>query len=144
MAALVQIMAWQQAIIWTNVGMLYGCIYVSLGLNELRPANSNKIWINVYFFGSGDVVFKTYPKQYVMLDKYRKKKKCKKRVNSPGMALVLISRTGFIWGRDKMAAISQTTLSSAFSWQKMSEFRLKFHWTLFRRVQLTIFQHCFR
>ena len=48
------------------------------------------------------------------------------------------------WGRDKMAAISQTTLSSAFSWEKMSEFRLKFHWTLFRRVQLTLFQHCFR
>ena len=34
-------------------------------------------------------------------------------------------------GRDKMAAISQTTLSSAFSWKKMSEFRLKFHWSLF-------------
>ena len=27
---------------------------------------------------------------------------------------------------------------------KMSEFRLKFHWSLFIRVQLTIFQHCFR
>ena len=47
------------------------------------------------------------------------------------------------WGRDKMAAISQTTLSSAFSWEKMSEFQLKFHWTLFPRVQLTTFQHCF-
>ena len=43
------------------------------------------------------------------------------------------------WGRDKMDAISQTTLSSAFSWKKMSEFRLKFHWNLFLRVQLTIF-----
>ena len=30
-----------------------------------------------------------------------------------------------------MAAISQTTLSSAFSWKKMSEFRLKFHWSFF-------------
>ena len=48
------------------------------------------------------------------------------------------------WGRDKMAAISQTTLSSTFSWKKMSEFRLKFHWSLFLGVQLTIFQHCFR
>ena len=26
------------------------------------------------------------------------------------------------WGRDKMAAISQTTLSNAFSWMKMSKF----------------------
>ena len=45
------------------------------------------------------------------------------------------------WGREKMDAISQTTSSSAFSWMKMFEFRLKFQWRLFRRVQLTIFQH---
>ena len=37
-------------------------------------------------------------------------------------------------GRDKMAAISQTSLSSAFSWIKMFEFRLEFHWGLFLRV----------
>ena len=48
------------------------------------------------------------------------------------------------WGRDNMAAISQTTLSNAFSWKKMLEFRLKFHWSLFIRVQWTIFQHWFR
>ena len=30
------------------------------------------------------------------------------------------------WGRDKMAAISQTTLSIAFSWMKILEFRLNF------------------
>ena len=47
------------------------------------------------------------------------------------------------WGRDKMAAISQTTFSNAFSWMKMYEFRLKFHWSLFVRVQLTIYQHWF-
>ena len=40
-----------------------------------------------------------------------------------------------------LAAFSQTTLSSAFSWMKMLEFRLKFHWSLFIRVQLTISQH---
>ena len=43
------------------------------------------------------------------------------------------------WGRDKMDAISQTTFGSAFSWMKMFEFRLKFQWSLFLRVQLTIF-----
>ena len=48
------------------------------------------------------------------------------------------------WGRDKMDAISQTTSSSAFSWMKMFEFRLKFQWNLFLGVQLTIFQHWFR
>ena len=48
------------------------------------------------------------------------------------------------WGRDKMAAVSQTTFSNAFSWMKIFEFRLKFHWSLFLRVQSTIFQHWFR
>ena len=48
------------------------------------------------------------------------------------------------WGRDKMAAISQTTVSITFSWMKMIEIWLKFHWSLFLRVQLTIFQHWLR
>ena len=48
------------------------------------------------------------------------------------------------WGRGKMTAVSQTTLSNAFSWVKMLEFRLRFHWSLFLRVQLTIIQHWFR
>ena len=47
-------------------------------------------------------------------------------------------------GRDKMAAIFQTTFSNAFSWMKMFEFRLRFHWSLFPMVWLTIFQHWFR
>ena len=48
------------------------------------------------------------------------------------------------WGRDKMAAIFQTTFSNAFSWVKMFKCRLMFHWNLFPRVQLTIFHHWFR
>ena len=48
------------------------------------------------------------------------------------------------WCRDNMATISQTTLSNAFSWMKILEFWLKFHWSLFIWVQLTIFQHWFR
>ena len=48
------------------------------------------------------------------------------------------------WGRDEMDAITQTTFSSAFFWKKTFEFQLKFHWSLFLRVQLTIFQHWFR
>ena len=44
----------------------------------------------------------------------------------------------------QMDAISQTTFPSVFSWMKMYEFRLKFHWSLFLRVQLIIFQHWFR
>ena len=48
------------------------------------------------------------------------------------------------WGRDKMAAIFQTRFSNVFSWMKMFKSRLRFHWSLFPRVQLTIFQHWFR
>ena len=48
------------------------------------------------------------------------------------------------WGRDKLNALSQTTFSNAFSWMKMLEYRLKFHWSLFLGVQLTISQHWFR
>ena len=50
----------------------------------------------------------------------------------------------YVWGRDQMDAVSQTTLSNAFSWMKMLEFRLGFHWSLFLKVQLIIFQHWFR
>ena len=43
--------------------------------------------------------------------------------------------------RDNMAAMSQTTFSSAFSWMKMFEFRLNINWSLFLRVQLMIFRY---
>ena len=47
------------------------------------------------------------------------------------------------WGRNEIS-ISQMTFSNVFSSMKMFEFRLKFHLSLFPRVQLTIFQHWFR
>ena len=47
------------------------------------------------------------------------------------------------WCRDKIAAIFQT-FSNVFSWMKMLPLRLKFHWSLFRRTKLIIFQHWFR
>ena len=43
----------------------------------------------------------------------------------------------------QMAAISQTTFSNAFSRIKMYKFRLGFHWNLFLRFELTIFQDWF-
>ena len=48
------------------------------------------------------------------------------------------------WGRDKMAAIFQTTSSNAFSWMEKCKLGLLFHWSLFPRVQLIIFQYWFR
>ena len=38
------------------------------------------------------------------------------------------------WGRDNMSDISPTTFWNAFSWMKIYEFRLKFHWSLFPRL----------
>ena len=40
------------------------------------------------------------------------------------------------WGRVKMAVIFQTIYSNAFSWMKMNELRLRFHWKLFPRVKI--------
>ena len=48
------------------------------------------------------------------------------------------------WGWDKMAAFSHTTFSKAFSWMKNYEFRFKFHWSLFLRVQFPISELWFR
>ena len=45
---------------------------------------------------------------------------------------------------DKMGDIFQTTFWNVFSWIKIVVFWLKFHWKLFPRVQLTVFQHWFR
>ena len=45
--------------------------------------------------------------------------------------------TALHWGQNKMADILQTTFSNAFCSMIMYEFRLKFHWSLFLRVQLT-------
>ena len=66
--------------------------------------------------------------------------------NPDNISLIKLERLCHLphWGRDKMDAISQTTFSSAFSLIKILEFRLRFHWSLFLRVQLAIFQHWFR
>ena len=42
------------------------------------------------------------------------------------------------WSRDKFAVISKTILSNALSWMNMYKFRLRFHWSLFPTVQLTL------
>ena len=45
---------------------------------------------------------------------------------------------------DKIAAISQTTFSDAFSWMRSFVFGFDSHWRLSLRVQLAIHQHWFR
>ena len=46
-------------------------------------------------------------------------------------------------GRDKITAIPQT-FSDSFSWMKMYDFRLRFHWTWFLRFEFAIFLHWFK
>ena len=48
------------------------------------------------------------------------------------------------WGRDKMAAIFQTTFPNAVSWMKMYDFGLILHCFFFLMVRLTISQRTFR
>ena len=43
-------------------------------------------------------------------------------------------------GREKVAAISETIFSNAFSWNCEMKMKIQFHWTLFSMVQLTINQ----
>ena len=63
-------------------------------------------------------------------------------------APVPVNQSWWIWlsplPLDKMAAISQTTFSNTFLWMKILYLDSNFHWSLFLRVQLTIFQHWFR
>ena len=48
-------------------------------------------------------------------------------------------------GRDEIATIFQTTISTAFSWTHMYEFHSRFHCSLFLRFELAIiFQHWLR
>ena len=41
------------------------------------------------------------------------------------------------WGLNNSAAIFQTIFSNRFSWMKMYQFQMIFHWSLFPRVQYT-------
>ena len=48
------------------------------------------------------------------------------------------------WGWDKIASILHISFPNVFSCMKIYEFCFRFHWSLFLRFQLTIFQHWFR
>ena len=128
----------QQAIIWANVDPQ------SLGHNKLRH-------IPLRFQGYNEIGTRQNCKEKIIQDLWT--------VSQINTKYILITTNWYLWlfflmshqstycsakqlthwGREKMAAFSQTTLSKAFSWMEILEFRLKFHWSLFLRVQLTIF-----
>ena len=93
---------WCQAIIWTNAALL-----------SIRT-------VGTHF---GEILFK--------IQKFHSRKcTCKCHLRNGGHSVSgsnIVLTHWHDWGRDKMAAFSQTTLSNAFSWMKILEFRLKFH-----------------
>ena len=99
-----------------------------------------KIGQKKLFFAKKD--HKTNFDAWLILQKPVLSFKCNDNLKMANLKAISSSATWTHRDRDKIAAISQTTLSSAFSWMKM--FRFKFHRRLFRRVQLTIFQHWLR
>ena len=111
----------QQDITWTNVD-LYSVVSSTVSLRTLiqhcNYQGSGDYWIRVWRLHSG---------------------------LPGGIGLLMMSPTycSTHWGRGKMDAISQTTLSNISSWMKMLEFRLIFHWSMFPRDQSIIFVHWF-
>ena len=99
----------RQAIIWTNAGLL---------LNEPVGTNFSEIWIEIPTF--------LFKKMRLKVSSAKRRPFC--------LGLNVLTH----WGRDKMADISQTMFSKAFSWMKSFVFWFQFHWSLFLRVQLTI------
>ena len=60
-----------------------------------------------------------------------------------------LSRQSWGWWLETLSCTlwrqsNEETFSNVFSSMKMSAFQFRFHWSLFLRVQLTIFQHWFR
>ena len=105
----------RQAIIWTNAGIL---------LIGPLAINFSEILMEILIF--------SFKKMYLKLSSV------KWRLLRLGLNVLTH------WGRDQIDAISQTTFANAFSWMKINEFPLGFHWSLFLRFELTIFQHWFR
>ena len=117
------------------------CNYLSmLNVNEVKTWMSNypphktmDIIIYPGHYLSETMLVKEAPRGEIMSVAFTKLRQ------SPGLFDLLT-----YWGRDEMNNILQATFSNVYSSMKMFEFRLRFHWSLFPRVQLTIFQHWFR
>ena len=94
----------RQAIIWTNAGILL------IGPLE---TNFSEILSEILSF--------SFKKMHLKMSSGKWRPCC--------LGLNVITH----WGRAKIAAISQTTYSNAFSWIDMDEFPLRFHWSLFQK-----------
>ena len=93
---------------------------------------------------TGDLACKHYSSNLLKDVKRQPSRQCGKCHGEGDKVQQTYSDTLTHWGRDNVAAISWTTFSYEFSWMKMCEFGVRFHWDSFLRILLTIFQHWFR
>ena len=97
----------RQAIIWTNAGIL---LIGPLGTNFIKILiGIQTLWFN---------------KMHLKMSSPKWRPFC--------LGLNVLTH----WGRDKMAAIFQTTFSIAFYWITMYELRMRFHWSLFSKGEI--------
>ena len=138
---------------WWFMGLLangllhFGCGRATPPVSRSRNWPSGRMQIFLIKIGQKKLFFAKKDPQtnfdaWLILQKPVLSFKCNDNLKMANLKAISSSATLTHRDRDKIAAISQTTLSSAFSWMKM--FRFKFHRRLFRGVQLTIFQHWLR
>ena len=141
----------QQAIIWTNADLIHWWIYVALWGDKLilqvdkvlKPVGLSHcsclsfrighmftfLVSFLYCFKSALMLLVLFPGIFWswLPDGFNKESR-PYTVTWRSCNLIFWHCLLTLWGRDKMTAILQTTLSKAFSWMKMLEFQLNFHW----------------
>ena len=106
----------RQAVIWTNAGILLIGPY---------GRNLSEILIEIHTF--------SFKKMHLKMSSGKRRPFCfglNALSKCPQMNVTGLHWWLTHWGRDKMDAFSQTTFWNVFSWMKMFEFGLKFHWKL--------------
>ena len=123
----------RQTLIWINAVLIHWHIYAALGRDDLTLRE------NIF----SNFISCTYMYEIPLFtdDIIQNGRWDLLRVNPMGCSTHKRQSIVPHWGRDQIAAFSQATYSKAFSWMKMYTFPLRFHWSMFPMVQLTIFQH---
>ena len=97
---------------------------------------SSAISIRPFFFWNRNI-FPFYYPIYTYASRFMSPRKIEAKLGIMIKIALVVVVYGWIalthWGRNKMIAVFQTTFSNAFSWRKIFEFRLKFHWCLYLR-----------
>ena len=106
---------------WLNNGLMTPSHYLDQGWLIIR--------------GLGTFTWRIFHRNYLLYGSFT----IYLEITYPKLQPDLHSNKLTLWGRDKMVAFSQATFSNAWSWMKMYEFCLRFHWGLFLMFESTIF-----